>query len=155
MKVQQRGYKILQVPAELPKWQTQFPVWHIGHSTFGQDNGEGAKNTAILEERYPRTAEDRDYGKRFSEGTYNNQTPLVLVVDNAQYGANGFWIDVTTQVKTKIGNNPNTRFSFGNADAGRDPCFGIPKQLVVSFTVNGQQRTKTFQEFGEGSLLDL
>jgi glycosyltransferase involved in cell wall biosynthesis len=62
LKAQQLGYKVVQVPKELPKWETQFPIWHIGHQTInGIPNFDevGAVNTRILERRYPRTEEDR------------------------------------------------------------------------------------------------
>jgi GT2 family glycosyltransferase len=74
LKAIQKGWGIRQVPIELPKWDSQFPVWHVGHITCGglpEFPQNADKNTQLLEERYPRTEEDREYQREFSKGTIN------------------------------------------------------------------------------------
>lgn len=66
-----KGYKYRQVPKEFDCWRTEFPMWHYGNTTCGAVPGwheTSARNTKILEGRYPRTDEDRALQKKFSEG---------------------------------------------------------------------------------------
>jgi GT2 family glycosyltransferase len=74
IKAQRLGYKILQVPEQLPHWGTHFPIWHIGNITCGNIPGwkdVTTRNKALLEERYPRTEEDRQLQLDFSTGRQN------------------------------------------------------------------------------------
>ena len=71
MKVQDKGYGILQVPTQHDHWATNFPIWHVGHATFAGVEGKGRENTAILEKRYPRTEVDKATQIRFSLGSMN------------------------------------------------------------------------------------
>jgi GT2 family glycosyltransferase len=68
------GLKSVQVPRDCDVWRTEFPIFHIGHMTCGsvpnwRDTAQ--RNTAILEDRYPRTEDDRQFQKAFSEGRQN------------------------------------------------------------------------------------
>jgi len=74
LKSQLRGYRVLQVPEQFPVWKTCFPIFHVGHMTCGTINNWKEitdRNRAILEQRYPRTEEDRQLQKDFSEGRQN------------------------------------------------------------------------------------
>jgi len=71
LKCLQKGYKYRQVPKEFDCWKTEFPMWHAGHVTCcGVPNWDktAARNTKILEDRYPRTEADRELQKAFSRG---------------------------------------------------------------------------------------
>ena len=72
LKVQDKGYRLAQVPVEHGRWATNFPIWHIGHATFAGVENKGRENTEILEKRYPRTQEDRAMQIRFSVGSHNS-----------------------------------------------------------------------------------
>ena len=74
LKVQQKGYRILQVPEQVPVWGTKFPIYHIGNTTCCGITGWDkvtTRNTAILEQRYPRTDEDRQFQISYSSGLQN------------------------------------------------------------------------------------
>ena len=77
IKAQAAGWKMKQVPVEDDsKWNTAFPIWHIGAATrAGLPSKEldetVSRNTAELERRYPRTDEDRKFQLDFSKGTRN------------------------------------------------------------------------------------
>jgi len=66
LKIQDKGYKLAQVPVDHSCWRTAFPIWHIGHVTFSNIESNGNKNTEILEKRYHRTQNDRDLQKKFA-----------------------------------------------------------------------------------------
>ncbi len=73
LKAQERGYLIKQVPVESNNMMdTSFPVWHIGHKTCETipnfDTEVGPRNTAILEERWPRSEEERQFQKDYFTG---------------------------------------------------------------------------------------
>ena len=75
LKARARGYKTRQVPVEHDHWRTAFPLWHVGHMTICRLAGfkeVATRNTGILEERYPRTDEDRALQKAFSDGLQND-----------------------------------------------------------------------------------
>ena len=75
LKVQNAGYRVVQVPKEFDHWRSQFPIYHVGHLTCGtlsNWNDIAVRNTAILEARYPRTQEDRDFQLAFSKGLQNH-----------------------------------------------------------------------------------
>jgi len=74
LKAQEKGYKILQVPEQMTKWETRFPIWHVGHKTCGDLaswDQVSERNTRLLESRYPRTDEDRIFQVNFSKGLQN------------------------------------------------------------------------------------
>ena len=74
LKAQRKGYRVVQVPEEVPYWETKFPIWHVGHATCRRIEGwteVTERNTKILEERYPRTEEDRQFQRNFSDGKQN------------------------------------------------------------------------------------
>ena len=73
IKAQMAGWKIRQVPVENDlKWETAFPIYHLGHATdWSKLDSVGARNTAELERRYPRTETDRKFQVDFSKGTLN------------------------------------------------------------------------------------
>jgi GT2 family glycosyltransferase len=74
LKAAGRGWRNLQVPVEFDRWESMFPTWHRGHVTCGGIDGfdeVAAENGRILEERYPRTEEDREFQKEFSKGSLN------------------------------------------------------------------------------------
>ena len=78
IKAQLAGWKIKQVPVENDlRWNTAFPIYHLGRGTNWEKLGNpGARNTAELERRYPRTEEDRKFQKDFSLGTLNGPGPV-------------------------------------------------------------------------------
>lgn len=74
LKAQSRGYKVIQVPTQFEEWKTSFPIYHVGHMTCSRmENWSDVakRNTALLEQRYPRTDEDRAFQADFSAGRQN------------------------------------------------------------------------------------
>lgn len=70
LKIQDQGYKVVQVPVEHNHWHTNFPLFHLGHATFNDiagDTERGLGNRNILDERYPRTDRDKELNREFSE----------------------------------------------------------------------------------------
>jgi len=68
-RAQAAGYKTVQVPKEMDRWKTEFPIWHSGHATISQCpefKQVGERNQKILEQRYPRTDEDVRLAIEFS-----------------------------------------------------------------------------------------
>ena len=73
IKAQLAGWKIKQVPVENDlKWDTAFPIYHLGHATdWSKVGNAGDRNTAELERRYSQTEADRNFQAGFSKGTLN------------------------------------------------------------------------------------
>jgi GT2 family glycosyltransferase len=74
LKAQQRGYRVVQVPEQVPTWGSRFPMYHVGHVTCGvipDWQKISVKNGEILQQRYPRTDEDRNFQTDFSAGRQN------------------------------------------------------------------------------------
>lgn len=71
LKLQKKGFRISQVPENMNRWETKFPIWHVGHITFSGIQTDVSINTNILENRYPRTDDDREFSRMFSNGLQN------------------------------------------------------------------------------------
>jgi len=63
----------------------------------------------------------------------------------AKYGYADDWIDVTEEVRDRIGNDGILRVTAGNHLAG-DPHHGHGKDLIIKYTLNGNQGNKSVKE---------
>jgi len=67
-----------------------------------------------------------------------------LIIQNAVYGANGRYVNVTSQLQNKIVLN-HLKITVNNNIAG-DPNVGVRKELKVEYTFNGNNFVKTANE---------
>ena len=68
-----------------------------------------------------------------------------LRVIDAQYGANGSYVDISSQLSSKIINNTlNIRIT--NDLAPRDPAPGVAKELKVKYSFSGEEKEITVKE---------
>jgi HEAT repeat protein len=74
----------------------------------------------------------------------------VLVIKKAEYGAQDKWVDVTDQLNAAMANNA-LAVTAGNQLAG-DPINGVVKQLRVTYSLGGDERTV---EVPENETLEL
>jgi hypothetical protein len=70
-----------------------------------------------------------------------------LQIISARYGANGAYNDVAAIIRGNIVNN-SVNMQVNNQTMQGDPAFGYVKQLDVSYSYNGDARSKSVQEGG-------
>jgi hypothetical protein len=79
-----------------------------------------------------------------------NKEDQTLLIEDAQYGINDRWFDVSAILRGKI-EKGKLSVVIGNDLAG-DPAVGTPKSLVIKYRKNGVQYIKVI---GENSRLDI
>lgn len=66
-----------------------------------------------------------------------------LQIVSAKYGVEGRWFDATHWIQDKVKNGV---LKFQGIDGLPDPAFGSVKVFVITYTINGVQKTKTFNQ---------
>jgi hypothetical protein len=62
---------------------------------------------------------------------------------SARYGNGDDWIDVTEKVKEIVSKRGEIKSSNR---LGKDPCFGVPKKLVIKYIHEGEELIKSVRE---------
>lgn len=73
------------------------------------------------------------------------EAPKVLTIKKARYGAGDKWADVTDKLAAAVSNNALSA-TASNAMAGADPAPGVVKQLEITYTVGGEEKTAVVPE---------
>jgi hypothetical protein len=68
-----------------------------------------------------------------------------LKIIDAQYGANGSYVDITSQLSSKIINN-TLNIKITNDLAPKDPVPGVAKEAKVKYSFNGEEKEIVVKE---------
>lgn len=96
--------------------------------------------------------ETLDYFKMLQKDFRSDPQLRILLINSAQYGAQGVTKDVTDILQSKIVSGRVEHFPVTNETLGPDPAKGFGKVLSVKYTYCGEVRSKEIQEGGILSL---
>lgn len=109
---------------------SQFSGW--GGGDWGQDGGSQDWG-----------GDRPGFGGSGGSGSHNNDNDLYIL--SAEYGAGRDRVDITARLQERVVNG-RLSFKVSNAVAGGDPANGRPKQLSVSYRLNGRERRRVWSE---------
>ncbi len=105
---------------------------------------KGSIDTIVAELKAQDIQQSEQPQKEIQEGTQNMPKANVLVIESAQYGAQGKFSDVTKILSSRIVNG-KLDVAVNNELVG-DPVKGVAKKLTVSYLHNGLRMSKTVSE---------